>query len=302
MTPETPLATDAELMERRWRRERAARLESEQIAEAGLRRLWDATAELDRRVAERTGQLQFEHDRAEAADAAKTAFLANLGHEVRTPLQTVLATLELVRPSDAADASRVEMATEATQKLRTLFDNLLELAQIEVGSVEIDPVPTDLDAVADDLVDRWAHRLRARGLLLVPDSGGSAVLDPCRLAQIGDALLSNAEKFATPGTVHLRLLAHPERVELQVEDEGPGVDRRSLHRIFEPFVQLEGGNDRTVGGSGVGLAIVAGLATCMGGHAGASTTNHGGLVVTAAVPLEPIHVPVSGLPNSMVTS
>ncbi len=287
MTSETPLAHDAALMERRWSRERAARLESERIAEAGLRRLWEATAELDSRVEERTRQLRAEHDRAESAAAAKTAFLANLGHEVRTPLQTVLSALELVRTSDADDAGRIELAAAATQELCTLFDNLLELAQTEVGSIEVDPIPTDLDAVADELVDRWANPLRARGLLLVPDSGGAALVDPDRLTQIGDALLSNAQKFAMPGTLHLRLSAHGDRVELQVEDEGPGVDRAELSRIFEPFVQLENGTARVVGGSGIGLAIVAGLTACMGGDAWAEISDQGGLVVTATVPAGP---------------
>ena len=272
------------LLERRWRREREARLESERIAETGLRPLWEAKNDVDERVEERTRQLHRARHQAETAAEAKTEFLANLSHEVRTPLQTILAALELAAPARAADRDRLEEAAVATRGLRHLFDNLLELAQCEAGSIDVSSSPTDLEQVADELADRWSERLIARGLLLVPESDGHAVVDGVRLVQIGDALLDNAAKFSVPGTVHLGLARHDDHVQLVVTDDGPGVDTASLERIFEPFVQLQGGNDRLVGGAGIGLALVRGLADQLGGSAAARPSRSGGLAVAVRVP------------------
>ncbi len=247
--------TDAEritMLRRRLDRERAARRESERIAETGLRRLWEAKNELDLRVDERTAQLRSAQQRAQAASDAKTEFLANLSHEVRTPLQTIMSALEL--------------------------------AECEVGSVELDPVLVDLQELADEMVLRWQGRLAARGLLLVPDSSGVAIVDPTRLEQIADALIDNTAKFALPGTVSLRLGVVDDDMELEVRDCGPGVAAELLERMFEPFVQVHGGNDRLVGGAGVGLALVRGLAQRMGGGATATTTPEGGLSVLVRLP------------------
>jgi signal transduction histidine kinase len=291
----SPDATDGDpaariaVLERRWHREREARLESERIAEAGLRRLWEATQQLDQRVEERTEELRAARAEAEAAAEAKTEFLANLSHEVRTPLQTILSALELAEPAGAADGVRLDEATTATRELRVLFDNLLELAQCEVGSIEFRPADTDLEDLADELADRWRARLTARGLLLVPESEGSALVDRTRLVQIGDALLDNAVKFAAPGTVQVRLGRRGGVVELVVADDGPGMDPGALERIFEPFVQVHGGNDRRVGGAGIGLALVRGLAQQMGGRARADLSPGGGLAVTVRIPDPPLH-------------
>lgn len=274
-----------ELLERRLRREREARLESERIAESGLRRLWEVNNELDQRVDERTEQLRAAQQRAESASDAKTVFLANVSHEVRTPLQTIMSALELAEPSDPADRSRQLDAVHAAGALRDLFDGLLELAQCEVGSIELRPSSTDLDRLTDDLARRWQSRLIGRGLLLVPESSGTAVLDATRLRQIADALLDNAVKFARPGTVSFRLVAADDGgADLTVTDAGPGVEPDQLERMFEPFVQLHGGTDRAVGGAGIGLALVRGLAGRMGGSVRAAVAGDGGLEISVRLP------------------
>jgi signal transduction histidine kinase len=273
-----------EVLQRRLQRERAARRESERISESGLRRLWEAKHEVDRQVEERTAQLRAAQRQAQLASDAKTEFLANLSHEVRTPLQTILAALELTDERTTSAGSHRRQAIDAALALRSLFDDLLELAECEVGSVEVHLRPVELQAVADTWVQRWRAPLTERGLLLVPETSGSARVDPDRLGQIADALLSNAAKFARPGTVELGLRRVDERVELVVRDGGPAVPSAELSRIFEPFVQLHGGNDRVVGGAGIGLALVRGLARRMGGDAAASLTPGGGLQVQVWIP------------------
>jgi signal transduction histidine kinase len=274
-----------ELLQLRLQREREARRESERIAELGLRRLWESKDELDRRVEERTAQLRVAQQQAQAASDAKTEFLANLGHEVHTPLQTILAALELATPTAEAERERHHDAIAAVLELRELFNDLLDLAECEVGSIEFYPVPTNLDEIADELVGRWQGRLAARGLLLVPESHGTATVDPVRLDRIADALLANGEKFSDPGTIELRMAAGDDgTTEVEVRDLGPGVAADQLERIFEPFVQAEGGNDRTTRGAGIGLALVRGLAREMGGEASAQPTPEGGLAVLVRIP------------------
>ncbi len=211
---------------------------------------------------------------------------------MRTPLQTIMSALELADPADRGerDRERQQEAIAAAASLRDLFDGLLELAECEVGSIELRPVTTDLEQLADDLARRWRPRLTGRGLLLVPESHGAAVVDPVRLAQIADALLDNAVKFARPGTVALRLVAVDDEsgsdpaVELELRDSGPGVAPEDRDRMFGPFVRVHGGNDRAVSGAGIGLALVRGLARQMGGDAVAGTADDGGLVVSVRIP------------------
>lgn len=279
--------TDAErieVLEQRLQRERAARLESERIAESGLRRLWQAKTDLDRQVEQRTAEMRRAQLEAVAASEAKSEFLANLGHEVRTPLQTIVAALELSAPADPADRERCRDAVGAASELRDLFDDLMELAQCEAGAVELHPVDTDLQVLTDDVSHRWGTALASRGLLLVPESEGSATIDPQRVRRIAHALVQNTEKFAEGGVVGLRLVRRADEVLIEVADQGPGVPEQDQERLFEPFVQLHGGNDRSVGGAGIGLALVRGLARQMGGEATASSTDEGGLRVTVRVP------------------
>ncbi|MFM7062518.1 MAG: sensor histidine kinase [Actinomycetes bacterium] len=271
---------------RRWLREREARHEAERIAEAGLRRLYEANADLDRRVSERTAELEAARALAEGADRTKSEFLANLGHEVRTPLHTVLATLELATPVDDADRRRLDDAILATRGLRDMFTNLLELAQFEVGSASTNLASVPLDQVVDELVDTWRSRLASKGLLLVPEcpSGPAALAttDRDRVTQALSALLDNAEKFAEPGTVRLSVRCPQGWVELVVADDGPGIDDELLDKVFEPFARAGTPGDGP--GSGVGLTIVRRIAEHLGGTAVGRHSASGGFEVEVRVP------------------
>jgi len=279
----------SERLLRRWLREREARHEAERIAEAGLRRLYEANADLDRRVVERTSELESARLVAESADRTKTEFLANLGHDVRTPLHTILATLELASPFDEADRRRIEDATAATRSLRDMFTNLLELAQLEVGAAQFSVRPTNLAELVDDIVDRWRARLASHSLLLVPEcpdgAAAQVVTDSDRLVQIINALLDNAAKFATAGTIRLTVSASPGLITVHVADDGPGVERDLLEKIFEPFARAASGSGRSAG-SGVGLTLVRMIAELLGGHAMAQPSQSGGLAVVVTVPNE----------------
>jgi signal transduction histidine kinase len=267
-------------LERQLVRERSARRQAETIAEEGLRRLWEANRRLDERVGRRTAELAAARQRALDAARAKTEFIANLSHEVGTPLQTILLAVEMADVEDPVDRARLARAARATQELHQLFSNLLELALCETGDIEAHPRPTSMVEVSDALVRRWADRLSAVGLLLSPEAWGAAEVDPERLVQLGDLLLDNVLRFARPGLVHLELVADERRVVLSVADGGPGVAEPDLERIMEPFVQAEGGAARPTAGAGIGLALARGIAQRLGGSAAAAPNDRGGLTVT----------------------
>jgi signal transduction histidine kinase len=273
---------------RRWLREREARHEAERIAEAGLRRLYEANADLDRRVSDRTAELEAARAQAEGADRTKSEFLANLGHEVRTPLHTILATLELATPVDAADSRRIDDATAATRGLRDMFTNLLELAQFEVGTAAMHRTEVALDQLVDELVDTWRSRLAAKGLLLVPEcpagDQAKAVTDRDRVAQALAALLDNAEKYAAAGTVRLTVRRTNGWVHLLVADDGPGLDAELAEKVFEPFARAASAGNNPAPGSGVGLTIVRKIAEQLGGTATGQRSASGGFEVEIKLP------------------
>lgn len=270
------------LLERRLRRERAARLEAEGIAERGLRELYEANRLLDQRVAERTAQLEQARCAALEAAQARTEFLASLSHQVGTPLQTIISAVELVTTVDAADHERLNEAATAAEALGQLFRNLLELAQCEVGDIPATSVSVEMVEVADRLDQRWSARLAAVGKLLSPEASGIATVDPDRMVQIGDLLLDNAYHHADPGLVQLGVWAEGDVARLEVADSGPGVSAADLEVILEPFVQLRDAAPRL--GSGVGLALARGLASRLGGTAVALPNAAGGLTVTVRLP------------------
>lgn len=297
-------ATDVDeriqLLERRWQREREARFEAEQIAETGLRRLWEAKNDLDRRVEERTADLVRAQAQTEASARAKTEFLAELAHRVRTPLQTILSALELASPATPTDRQRLGDASSAAVELRQLFTNLLELTQLETGSLRTHPRPVRMRDVLDEVVVRWRETLTARGLLLVPEAAGEAVVDDARLHQIADALIDNVARFSRPGVVRLHLtVEHPtnnglrssdrvvDDVVLTVADDGPGLAESQLAMAFEPFTTFSG----AASGSGIGLALVRQLASQLDGSV--TATGEPGVTITVRIPADTAdHTPV----------
>ena len=280
------------LLERRWQREREARLEAEQIAETGLRRLWEAKNELDHRVEERTADLVRAQAQTEASARAKTEFLAELAHRVRTPLQTILSALELASPATPTDRQRLGDASSAAVELRQLFTNLLELTQLETGTLRSHPRPVRLRDVLDEIGVRWRETLTARGLLLVPEAAGEAMVDDARLHQIADALLDNVARYSQPGVVRLHLtveqpaitgLRSSDRaavgdVVLTVSDDGPGLTASQLDAAFEPFTTF----GAAASGSGIGLALVRQLATQLDGTV--TATGEPGVTVVVRIP------------------
>jgi signal transduction histidine kinase/ActR/RegA family two-component response regulator len=197
----------------------------------------------------------------------KDDFLAVLGHELRNPLAPILAAVELLARNQSAARER-SVIERHTRHLARLVDDLLDISRVTHGHFELRSEEVSLGAVlegaleiAAPLVSRYGHSLQRDGADDIALRG-----DPMRLAQVFGNLLTNAAKF-TPQGGRIEVLVEPSagRVRVSVRDNGRGIARDQLSRIFEPFVQAEQERDALGGGLGLGLAIVRNLVERHGG-------------------------------------
>ncbi|HEY1962811.1 MAG TPA: HAMP domain-containing sensor histidine kinase [Rhizomicrobium sp.] len=215
---------------------------------------------------------------AEAANASKTTFLANMSHELRTPLNAIIGFSDMIanqRLGSVGVPRYREYAGDihtSGAHLLSIINDILDVAKIESGRMEIDPAPVNpTDAVAQAMkviTPRARERNQKVTIDLAPDVPWP-LADTRALTQMAINLLSNAVKF-TQRSGSIRVLgrrAADGGFELCVEDNGPGIAPELLDRIFTPFNQLDNRYNRTAGGTGLGLSLVRGLAELHGGRA-----------------------------------
>lgn len=212
---------------------------------------------------------------AESANRAKTTFLANMSHELRTPLNAILGFSQLITHDpdiSTAVLEKLHIINRSGEHLLMLINNVLEIAKIEVGRMQLQNAPLELDDMARSAVALFQVRAQEKGLQLSlelsPQLPRSIVADEARLRQILINLIGNAVKF-TPAagkvSVRLGVSLHAESayLKIEVEDTGPGISPEEHQRIFEPFMQT---TDNQAGqGTGLGLAISRDFITLMGG-------------------------------------
>ena len=215
---------------------------------------------------------------AETANASKTAFLANMSHELRTPLNAILGFSEIIAKEcfGAVGSPRyTEYASDihaSGSHLLSLINDLLDVAKIEAGRMEIEPCELDVRRCLDSALKIIQVKARERHQELVIDVDPDApplIADERALKQILINLVSNAVKFTPEGgrIVVLASRARDGSFQIMVEDNGPGIPREKLDKIFKPFSQVDNRYDRQGGGTGLGLALVRGLAELHGGRA-----------------------------------
>ncbi len=232
-------------------------------------------------------------DAADAANRAKTAFVANMSHEMRTPLNAVLGFTELLQggelPPNEAELAR--KAHGSGQALLAVINDVLDFSKIEAGGIELTVAPFELpallDSIRDLLADQAARESIALGITIADDVPTRVAGDADRVRQIVLNLLSNALKFTERGSVTLTVDRAPgggDDVRFVVEDTGIGLPD-DVDRLFAPFAQADGSTTRRFGGTGLGLAICQQLATLMHGHIDAHARESGGSRFTFTVPL-----------------
>jgi signal transduction histidine kinase len=271
-----------------------------------LHRLTDAAGavaqgDLDQRVPVRSrdelgrlsGAFNDMVDRLRASRQTQVDFVANVSHELRTPLTAVKGTVETLRDGAVHDTKVRDLFLETiekeTDRLIRLVNDLLILTRADSEALNLQFDRVDMLRLVDRVVSRLAPQAEAEGLLLQVQKskgGGVAWADPDRVEQVLVNLLDNAIKYSLPGgTVVVEVGdRRPDKVQVQVRDEGIGIPAEELDRIGERFYRADKARSRAEGGSGLGLAIARALVQAHGGRLWLDSREGSGTVVTFTLP------------------
>ncbi|MDP3406147.1 MAG: ATP-binding protein [Brevundimonas sp.] len=248
--------------------------------------------------AETSARLDADRRRAETerAMAGRTAFLAAVGHDLRTPISAIMTgASELQRgATDNTARAQAVLISDASLMMKALLDDLLDHAKLDAGRMTVEATDFNPRSLIAQTLMFWQGEARARGLKLRVEGArqmpNSVKGDPMRLRQVLNNLMSNAMKFTTEGSITLRLSAWLEEpsdyaILIEVADTGPGMTRDQLARLFTPFDQTIEGVSARHGGTGLGLSISRDLAELMGGRLTARSHPGKGAAFTLSVVL-----------------
>src|SRR5690606_29215236 len=237
-------------------------------------------------------ELERARDLAEAAAAAKAEFLANVSHELRAPLTSIIGFARVLQQTSGLDSDALHYARtigDAGAALLAMVNELLDMAQLDAQASDLCVAPFGLRECVRGVIDLVADRADEKGLVLdlrvdrtLPDQ---LVGDASRIRQVLLNLVSNAVKFTETGSVSIVVVPEDDWVSFRVKDTGVGIDPEERSRIFERFVQADGSAERKHGGVGLGLAISRKLVDRMRGEIGVESAKGRGSEFWFKLPL-----------------
>ncbi len=247
-------------------------------------------------------RLRIAKDAAEAANRAKSRFIANMSHEFRTPMNAILGFSSLLEEMSRDEKAQMYLRCiqSSGKSLLSLINNILDLSKIESGTTEMQYCALTVTSFFNEISQIFTHSVYEKEIDLIldlsPDLPYALWMDETRLRQIMLNLVGNAVKFTTSGYVKISVesaflaLSEPQKEEgndtpkakliIRVEDSGIGIPEEERAGIFEPFVQQKGQNTSVYGGTGLGLSISKGLAELMGGRISVAGRPGGGSIFT----------------------
>jgi signal transduction histidine kinase/CheY-like chemotaxis protein len=225
---------------------------------------------------EQAASLERARDAALASAQAKGQFLANVSHEVRTPLNGILGLLQLIDPRTLPRRERdyLREVNKSAGSLLAIVNDLLDLSKIEAGEMRLESVPFDMVGMIEDIAVNYASAAHAKGIELLTEVDDDVPTelcgDPLRLRQVISNLVNNALKFTKHGEVviavrKVQVSRAYATVEFRVSDTGVGISKNGIESIFRPFSQGDASTTREYGGTGLGLPICRQLVQLMGG-------------------------------------
>ncbi|MDZ4109212.1 MAG: ATP-binding protein [Brevundimonas sp.] len=257
------------------------------IGAAGV--LWMLLDRIARQMERARADLAEARDRAEAANEAKTRFLANISHELRTPLNGVLGMAEIMGHGELSPIQRghLSILKASGDDLLRMIEDILLVTRIERAEVSIEMAPFDLDALLFDLAGDTRNAVADRAVSVGVDAGTPGLWsgDVDHVRQALQCLLTNAADFTRSGEIRLGSMVQDESVQLTVADTAPGIDPAFLPRLFDDFAQADESITRVHEGAGLGLAICRRLVVAMGGSISVQSALEKGSTFTINLPL-----------------
>ncbi|MFV0422685.1 response regulator [Oleidesulfovibrio sp.] len=240
------------------------------------RMLNDHSKHLEKLVAERTQELEYERQVAEKASKAKGDFVASMSHELRTPMNAIIGMIEIAMKTDLSTKQReyLTIIRSSARSLLGVVNDILDISKIEAQKMELEQVAFNTLEMLEEVTDLFRERVGMKGVELVLDISSSVpqvlVGDPLRLKQVLVNLVTNAFKFTKQGEVRIGVTVADRtqdvvQLAFSVRDTGLGIGEDARNRLFETFSQAEDSTARLFGGSGLGLSIARELVRLMGG-------------------------------------
>ncbi|MCA3627274.1 MAG: response regulator [Methylobacterium sp.] len=254
-------------------------------------------AALEVEVEERTRDYRLAKEAADAANAAKSEFLATMSHEIRTPMNGILVMAELLAASDLQPKQKrfADVIARSGGSLLAIINDILDFSKIDAGKIELETIPVTVEDIVETVAQLFEEKARSKGLdlstHLSPTVPGRIGTDPTRLNQVLSNLVNNALKFTESGSVNLTVDRDPENpgnLRFSVRDTGIGIARDKLATVFDAFSQADQTTTRKFGGTGLGLAICRRLVEAMKGQITLESELGVGTVFHVIVPIIPV--------------